>query len=81
MELIALQPTRDLVGLAVHNKVMQEGLRLLQQRTPETLQSSGVALIRSIQAEKNALLSFFLEQAMMLSVLVAQEREVLHSKA
>lgn len=68
------------MGLAVHNKVMHEGLMLLQQSTPGTLQFFGAALTRSIQSEKKALLSPFLEQAMMLSVLVAQEREVLHSK-
>lgn len=80
MEAIASQPIRDPVGVAVHNKVMHEGLRLLQQSTPETPQSSGLALIRSTQSEKKALLSPFLEQAMTLFVLVAQEREVLHSK-
>lgn len=78
MESIPLQPTRDLVGLDVHNNVMHEGLMLLQHSTPEALHSSLVALKKSTQVEKNAFSSPFLMQAMMLCGLVAQVREVLH---
>lgn len=81
VEWILLQPTRDLVGSAVHIKVMHNGSMLLQQSTPETLQLSKSALMKSRQVEKNAFSSCLLEQAMILSVLVAQERELLHSKA